>query len=220
MNEQETAVHRALADGRRAHIVDELGSEPEGLDAQELSRRVGLHANTVRWHLGILSDAGVIESQAVPRATPGRPRIVYTLRARQAKGSDDYRLLATMLSGAVAGLADGEARAEEAGRSWGRYLVPRPLPGMRVSDDEATREVVQLLDQQGFAPEPAGPDIRMRRCPFHELAELHPEIVCSVHRGLISGALDELGTKLEVEALDIFVEPDLCVARLRRSGAS
>ena len=56
----------------------------------------------------------------------------------------------------------------------------------------------------------------MRRCPFHDLAESQPEIVCAVHRGLIAGALEELGSGLEVEGLDVFVEPDLCVARLAR----
>lgn len=54
----------------------------------------------------------------------------------------------------------------------------------------------------------------MRGCPFHELAESQPEIVCAVHRGLITGALQELGSDLEVDELDVFVQPDLCVARL------
>ena len=54
----------------------------------------------------------------------------------------------------------------------------------------------------------------MRRCPFHDLAEAHPEIVCPVHEGLISGALSALGSELEVEGLDVFVQPDLCIARL------
>jgi len=55
----------------------------------------------------------------------------------------------------------------------------------------------------------------MRRCPFHDLAEAQPEIICAVHKGLITGALQELGSELEVAGLDVFVEPDLCVARLR-----
>jgi predicted ArsR family transcriptional regulator len=56
----------------------------------------------------------------------------------------------------------------------------------------------------------------MRRCPFHDLAETNPGIVCGVHRGLMAGALEALGSDLEVEGLDIFVQPDLCIARLRR----
>ena len=80
------------------------------------------------------------------------------------------------------------------------------------------RELAALLDQQGFAPEYDGLEIRMRRCPFHDLAESHPEIVCTVHEGLLSGALEELGAPLEVDRLDAFVRPDLCVARFTRRG--
>ena len=54
----------------------------------------------------------------------------------------------------------------------------------------------------------------MRRCPFHELAEAQPQIICAAHRGLIDGALAELGCGLAVERLDVFVEPGLCVAHL------
>jgi hypothetical protein len=39
--------------------------------------------------------------------------------------------------------------------------------------------------------------------------------VCAVHRGLLEGALDELGGDVEVEDLQAFVGPDLCIARLR-----
>jgi predicted ArsR family transcriptional regulator len=56
----------------------------------------------------------------------------------------------------------------------------------------------------------------MARCPFHALAESQPEVVCAVHKGLITGALSALGSDLEVECLDVFVRPDLCVARLAR----
>jgi predicted ArsR family transcriptional regulator len=215
-NEQRgTAVHRALADERRARIVEELRGSADGLDARQLAARVGLHPNTVRWHLGVLADAGVLDSRPVALPGPGRPRIVYGLRRDPVEqGRNEYRLLATMLAGTLSGLADGPERAESTGDAWGRYLVKRPLPLTRVADEEAAAEVVAVLDEQGFEPELDGREIRMRRCPFHELAETHPEIVCAAHRGLIDGALAELGSERSVERLDVFVEPDLCVARL------
>jgi predicted ArsR family transcriptional regulator len=213
-----TALHRALADERRVQILGELRGAADGLDVQELARRVGLHANTVRWHLGVLADAGLVSSRPVGRTGPGRPRVVYTLEAEPpGEGAvEDHRLLSTILTGMASQLPDGPARAEEAGRAWGRHLVNRPSPLVRLSDEEATAEVVALLGQQGFRPEAGDGEIRMRRCPFHELAEAHPGIVCAVHLGLISGALAELGSGLRVERLDAFVEPNLCIARLTR----
>ncbi len=79
--------------------------------------------------------------------------------------------------------------------------------------------MVELLDAQGFAPERVEEGIRMARCPFHELAETSPQVVCAVHKGLIDGALDELGSDLRVDGLDIFVEPDVCLVRLGRASA-
>ncbi|GIV00644.1 MAG: hypothetical protein KatS3mg014_2259 [Actinomycetota bacterium] len=46
------------------------------------------------------------------------------------------------------------------------------------------------------------------------MAEEHPEIVCSVHLGLLEGALEALGVRAATE-LRPFLEPELCVARLR-----
>jgi predicted ArsR family transcriptional regulator len=179
--------------------------------------RLALHENTVRWHLGILAEAGLVESSPAPNGKPGRPRMLYAVRPgtqESAAGRDEHRLLATILTGAVAGLADGERRAQEAGRAWGRYLVRRPSPLDRVTDEQAVNELTRLLDEEGFAAEAHGREIHMRRCPFHELAEANPGVVCGVHHGLLSGALEELASGLEVEGLDVFVRPDLCVARL------
>jgi len=208
-------LHQALADPRRSRIVDELRGQRDGLDTEQLARAIELHPNTVRWHLGILGDAGIVESQTEPRTGPGRPRILYRLTPEgTAQGREEYRLLATILSSTLAGQEDGPRRAEDSGRAWGRYLVRGPAPGRRVDDREAVVEVLRLLEEQGFDPDADGTDVRMHRCPFHDLAEQHPEVVCAVHRGLISGALEELGSKLDVAGLDVFVEPDLCVARL------
>jgi predicted ArsR family transcriptional regulator len=212
------AVRRALADDHRVVIVDALRAAPDGLDVRELGHRSGLHENTVRWHLGVLSDAGLIESSPAANGKPGRPRILYRLRpgASAASSGDEHRLLATILTGTVAELADGQQRAEAAGRAWGRFLVRRPSPLEHVGDADAVGEVARLLDEEGFAAEPRGTDIHMRRCPFHDLAETNPEIVCGVHRGLMAGALEALGSDLEVGGLDVFVQPDLCIAHLRR----
>ena len=205
-------IHRALADKQRVRIVAELQRSPAGLDAQELAERLSLHPNTIRWHLGVLADAALVRSRPEGRSTPGRPRIVYSLSDRTDAGdSESHRLLATILTGALAEVTDGSDRAETAGRAWGRYLVRRP-PGRSLDEVKAIEEVVELLAQQGFRPEGDEQQIRMHHCPYRELAS---GIVCAVHLGLIDGALGELGNSLEVERLDPFVEPELCVARLR-----
>ena len=207
----------AAVEDTRSRVAATLRRAPDGLDVQELTRRLGLHANTVRWHLGALADAGLVSSTPQPRPGRGRPRIVYRAQAAEDGGTrDEYRLLATVLSGTLAATDDGPAAAERAGRAWGRYVVPRRLPLVRASDAEARETVTAVLADQGFEPETAENEIGMHRCPFHDLAESQPEIVCAVHRGLIDGALEELGSELRVDRLDVFAEPNLCVARLAR----
>lgn len=210
----DTTRHKALADPSRAQILETLAGAGEPLDAVELAGRVGLHPNTVRWHLGVLAEAGLVTSSPEPRTRPGRPRIVFTTAEEAPGGRQDYRLLASVLASSLSGSPEGTVAAERAGSAWGRYLVERPLPLARMSADQAADHVVRLLAEHGFEPERQNGDILMRRCPFHDLAEQHGDVVCSVHLGLVRGALAEIGAPVTVTRLEPFVEPRLCRARL------
>jgi len=195
-------------DGRRQReaIVAALREAPDGLDASAMADRLDLHPNTVRWHLGRLADAGLVRSAPLQRGARGRPSIVYRLTSEGViSGRDEYRLLATMLTAAIASDANGPARAYSTGLEWGRHL----------SAAEPGTDIASLLDREGFAAEQKDDRIEMRRCPFSELAERHPEVVCTLHHGIIDGALEVAGSR-QVDRLDPFVEPTLCIAHLRR----
>ena len=186
---------------QRTAILTALRSSRSGLDAATLAERLALHPNTIRWHLGVLGRDGLVVSHPEHRDR-GRPAIVYQLSADGiVHDRDEYRLLATMLTAAVASGPDGAARAYETGVTWGRAIAP------------ADGDVVTLLDEQGFAATQDGETIEMRRCPFFALAAGNPEVICTLHHGLIDGALADSG--YEVGELRPFVEPALCIARLR-----
>jgi len=190
-------------------ILEALRSEHDGLDTARLAERLRLHPNTIRWHLGVLTDAGLVQATPERRHERGRPSIVHRLTGEGiARGRDEYRLLATMLTDVVAGDGDGEARAYEAGLRWGRHLQ-QGEPGVSIAD---------LLDGEGFAAKQHGDRIEMRRCPFSELAESSPQVICTLHRGLIDGVLAEAGSEQTVDRLDPFVEPRLCIAQLSRAA--
>jgi predicted ArsR family transcriptional regulator len=72
------------------------------------------------------------------------------------------------------------------------------------------------FDRQGFAAERHGDRLEMRRCPFYSLAETGPEVICTLHHGIIDGALEAAGAAERVDRLEPFVEPSLCVAHLQR----
>ena len=132
-----TALHRALADPRRAELVTALEEALGALDASELGRRVGLHANTVRWHLGILEDAGVVTSHAERRDTPGRPRRVWERAPDGVRDAEDaHSALAEALVSVVAGLPDGRGRRRGGGSRVGHARGRR---GRRRGDGRGRR---------------------------------------------------------------------------------
>jgi predicted ArsR family transcriptional regulator len=97
---------------QREMIVDALRDAHDGLDTNQLAGTLALHPNTIRWHLGLLTDAGLVEAIPERRRGRGRPSIVHHLTSDGiARGRDDYRLLATMLTDVVAHDGNGEARA-------------------------------------------------------------------------------------------------------------
>jgi predicted ArsR family transcriptional regulator len=69
------------------------------------------------------------------------------------------------------------------------------------------------LEHVGFGPEISADrtSVRLTRCPFIDTARAHPEAVCSVHLGLITGVL---GRPLDRAALQPFAGPGACLVTL------
>jgi predicted ArsR family transcriptional regulator len=191
------------------------------LDARELGTRLGLHVNTVRSHLRVLAEAGLVSARREERTRPGRPRVLYQATAEplDAPALTSYRLLAQILASSLAGSQrDPSARAEEAGRVWGGHLIRKPPPFTSISKEETIDEVVRLHEQYGFRPElrraKGGQELVLKRCPFQEEATTYQSVICPIHLGLIRGALTELGTGVEADWLKPFAEPSACVGHL------
>ncbi|MDQ3122106.1 MAG: helix-turn-helix domain-containing protein, partial [Actinomycetota bacterium] len=137
-------------------ILEVLREAEAPLGARELGTRVGLHVNTVRSHLRVLAEAGLVSARREERTRPGRPRVLYEAAAEppDARGLASYRLLAQILASYLAGSErDPSARAEEAGQVWGAHLVRKPPPFTSISKEETIDEVVRLHEQFGFRPE-------------------------------------------------------------------
>ncbi|MFC9930603.1 helix-turn-helix transcriptional regulator [Streptomyces sp. NPDC127190] len=216
---------------RRREVLDTLRAAPAPLGVTETAERMGIHPNTVRFHLDALVAEGLVERRTEAPSGPGRPRTVYTPRPGMPRGGTrSYPLLARMLLSrwAAADPAEAHAEALETGREWGRFLVDPPAPFERPTSARAAAGLVALLDDLGFAPRPEGatePDgpperIRLHHCPFLELAEERGRLVCPLHLGLIQGALARLDASLTATGLEPFAEPDSCVARLAERPAA
>jgi predicted ArsR family transcriptional regulator len=214
------ARHRALADKSRLAILRVLQGADAPLDVPAIAGRIGLHENTVRWHLGVLLEAGLVSEERLASTGRGRPPHVYRLvEGALADQPGGYRLLAEVLVSSLEGRRRASELVEEAGYARGRSLVASPADGRRLSAKEAIDEVVRLLAMFGFQPElkreRGGQRIDMTPCPFGETAVGHAAIVCPIHLGLMRGVLDTLDAPVEATSLEPFVRPGLCLAHLR-----
>jgi predicted ArsR family transcriptional regulator len=207
-------VHRALADPQRRRLLSALEEAAQPLGTGQLAATLGLHPNTVRWHLRVLEEAGLVTGHAEPRGGRGRPPLSFSLVRQSEPASGEYRLLASLLAGSLAAADGGPALAEASGRAWGEYLVERPEPGTHVGVGEAVTRVLDVLDRHGFDPEQVAEGISLRACPYGEIAHSHGDVVCAAHRGMVEGALAELGAPLRLAELLPLTGPGLCLLRL------
>jgi len=212
----------------RAHVLDLLRAAGSPAGVRDIADQAGLHPNTARFHLDALVDAGLAARAPKERTTPGRPSMAYrAVAGGETMGRRRYRLLAEMLTSLISGMLPkpGEA-AGEAGREWGRYLTEPPPPYQRLDAGEAVERLTAILAEIGFAPEAVTDgtqyQLRLRQCPFREVAENHQDVVCQLHLGLMQGALAQMRAPVTADRLQPFAEPSLCIAYLatRQNQAS
>ncbi len=205
----------------RRRLLELLRSGEAPRDAHELAAATGLHVTTVRFHLDLLRRAGLVSGRSQPRATVGRPRTVYSPVSRAAP--DGYPTLTRLLAAHLADTPEARAaRAERAGMAWAAELMTDANRPSEVGAEQAARAVTALFAEMGFDPElvndEASRQMRLRACPFRAAARASPEVVCSVHLGLLRGILSQLGAPPTSTRLLPFVEPELCVAHLAPVG--
>lgn len=211
--------------GRRLDVLRMLRDTAGPLSIVDIAGRLGVHPNTVRFHLDTLVENGQVERVEVDRRAPGRPpQLFQAVRGMDPTGPRHYRLLAEVLAHSLATAHDPSARAVEAGRAWGRQQGSSSGDGGASESRESVSRLVALLDEIGFAPERRDSDgqaqIGLRHCPFLELAVTRSQIVCPVHLGLMQGAMDAWRSPVTVDRLEPFVEPDLCLAHLTPARAA
>ncbi|MGD8199251.1 helix-turn-helix transcriptional regulator [Ornithinimicrobium sp. W1679] len=238
-----SAVRRSIVDhlvGLPRLAVEGRPTRDDGMTAAELGTVLGLHSTTVRFHLDQLVSAGLVGSRFVRSGGAGRPAKRYFVvegelgPVARPGVEGPYQVLATLLAGALDPADEGRLTPEEAGAEWVRHRLEE-------GDDHGLREddvphaastagewvakvggVVDLLQEWGYTPDlsvsgrEGDVTLTLRDCPFLDLARIHPEVVCGVHRGLLRGALEAAGEQDAGVSLRPFVGPTTCHAVLLR----
>ena len=88
--------------GRRGDVVALLRHSPSPMGPAEIAQRLGVHPNTIRFHLDHLVETGRVERVPVPPAGRGRPKLAFRLRrGMDPAGPRNYRLLAQVLAASL-----------------------------------------------------------------------------------------------------------------------
>jgi predicted ArsR family transcriptional regulator len=210
---------RAIAHPSRRAIAEALGPPPDGLTVAEIAGRISRHSNAVRQHLEVLQRAGVVvAAPSPPTGRRGRPSTRYALAAPGGVAAAGPRELVRRLLDLVrrTGLCPDEVEAfgwEQGRRNLGEDAPPEAIAAAFASLGFAPEEVTsERARREGTL------DVRLRACPFKEavLAE-GGDLVCTLHRGLVRGALDRVDPSAQLEAFEV-KEPIAAGCRVLATG--
>ena len=209
---------KALGDNTRYAIYLELARAASPLSTGDIAEALDLHPNTVRPHLERMRDVGLLDVESDSRGAVGRPQHRYSLAAEAPSlglEPSAFRLLAALIADAAARAGLTGEDVAEVGRDHGRRaglersarLALGSDSGVSASESEsagragsAERCLMALtaeLAELGFDPA-VGQDglaatIAFTHCPFRELAEAYPGVVCHLHRGIVEGFVESMG---------------------------
>ena len=191
----------ALDQPLRRDLYRLLSSRGGWVSRDEAADALGVARSVAAFHLDKLVDAGVVEvtfERTSGRTGPGagRPAKLYRQTGTRLAVSlppTAYELAGELLIEALRGRRadeDPEEAVRRSAREMGARLADELRPELGRSARMArVRRAVELL---GFEPERAAGPVRLRNCPFHELARRHPGLVCGMNEAVLGALADGL----------------------------
>ncbi len=187
----------SLDDPTRRRLYEYIAVCGAPVTRDQASAALGIDRALVAYHLDKLVDEGLLSTSfARPegRGGPGagRPAKHYKRADREFTVSlppRDYRLLADLLTRAIETDASGAVRhaLDQVAADRGRELAA-------ASPDND--DLLQRLADQGFEPYDDG-TIRLRNCPFHQLAREHTDLICGMNLAMLTGLTQGLAPHVQ-----------------------
>jgi predicted ArsR family transcriptional regulator len=215
----------SLDDPTRRRLYEYIVACGVPVTRDQAGAALDIDRSLVAYHLDKLVDEGLLaasfarpEGRGGPGA--GRPAKHYERADREFGISlppRDYRLLAELLARTVETDASGALHRalDQAAADRGRELA-RANPGQDGARSDDTDDLVRLLANQGFEPYDDEGVIRLRNCPFHQLAREHTQLVCGMNLAMLTGLTQALAVDVQPR-LD--PAPDRCCVAFAHRGA-
>ena len=179
-----------LQDPVRRALYGHVAGAGGEVSRNQAAEAVGVQRGLAAFHLDKLVEAGLLEAsfrRLGERRGPGagRPAKLYRRAAGEVAASlppRSYETAAHLLAEAV----------EQAGADLELQAAAR-RSGVEAGRREAASPVERLLAARGYEPYEQGGVVRLRNCPFANLAGEYPVLVCAMNLSLIEGLLEGIG---------------------------
>lgn len=210
---------------RRMYLFIRNSGRPVARD--EAAAEVGISRKLAAFHLDKMVEKGLLATHyARPpgRSGPGAGRSAKYYEPSQEQldvslPPRSYDIVGAILVDAIVASDNKQPARETAlttafatGRSLGEQVRSKQRV-KRAGSGRAMNVAEQVLEEHGYEPyrDDEGA-IRLRNCPFHELSQRSPDLVCGLNRAFIDGLLRGLGNESVRAELD--PQPGGCCVRL------
>jgi predicted ArsR family transcriptional regulator len=225
---EKTAAIAALADPLRSRLYQLVRDAGRPVTRDEAAEAAGISRSLAAFHLDKLVDRGLLtfeyarpEGRTGPGA--GRPSKVYEpseIEVQVSIPERQYDVIGKLLVDSILAEPGQAARSEVAanvaageGRRIGEE-VRRELRMRPPGTERALAATADILRERGYEPYPAEDgSLRLRSCPFHQVARHAPELVCRMNREFIQGIVRGIGNQTVEAALE--PTPGQCCVVLR-----
>ena len=185
------------------------------MSVEEIAKKLDLQTITIRHHLQVLTEAGIVECHEERSGTAGRPRAYYNV-AKTAPSTSfpkrQYQILSESLINSMIeeiGINKTKALLKKIGTSMGEAAVrmlesEHNIKSWSLKDYEKYI-VLGYLEEEGAEPEMLDANsnkivYRLHNCLFQELSVKMPEIMCDVlHESFHEGVSKAIGKDLKID---------------------
>lgn len=194
----------ALGDPTRRAVYIAIRESTGSMSTAGIAELFDIHPNVARHHLDKLAGDGYLDvthRRPNGRTGPGagRPAKYYAVSSKQIDvhfPTHRHDVLSDMLVRIIDRIAPDDIRevAEAVGAEVGRELAGEIGSPDDTGYEGAVKAVVRAMTGIGFgvSSDVAGQRLLMSHCPFGETAAAHPEVVCSLDRGMVRGLMGSL----------------------------
>lgn len=212
----------ALGDPTRRAIYIAVRESAEPMTASKVATLFDIHPNVARHHLDRLAADGYLKSGPERKpAGAGRPAKAYEATSKEVTvhfAPRRFEMLTEMLFQVLEELGpqDVSAVAEKVGRAYGERLAAEIGGPNDPGYEDAVQAVASAMTGLGFSVDPdvEGQRLLTSHCPFGETATSHPEVICSLDRGIVAGLFGGLSVSCHPVVIPHKALDEECVTKV------